>query len=397
MVGIDANISDDEDDAASDMTIVFPNVSSLDIHSIANRDIVQLNHVDGLTIYVHSIRKDEMFCDMLTKINSTEHHSKAIGPEENDVVLVKHSGDFTRAEIMKVDAMHITVKLIDFGKVINVKEVWEIPSPIMAYECMVLPLTLDLPGNLSNHESSAVENYLKKLLHNRFQIVAKEVGNLNPHQIVDLINITNGNSTVQLLSNYYEKRFFNIKNKRLSGTAFWIVENKNLENGIISCTELNDRPIFLQRCSDLNTRGDKELKHAEAYLPGKSELCLANILDDDGVSMWYRCQYQQTLTNNRAQVGLIDFGVSAIANIANIRKWCTDFDYDCLTIVCKLQATDSISIDLLDHTALNIFSSINADRLRKLGTIYEMFLGEGFFVQDENNEEQELVMLDLFA
>lgn len=367
-----------------------PSASMLAVHSVEKDDIVQLSHVDGATIYIHSLKKDSSFSEMLSKINEQSSYPKATEIQEGDVVLVEYSGDFTRAEVMKVDSL--TVKLIDFGKVIDVREVWEIPDSIMKYERMVVSLTLDLPDNLTIEESTAVQSYLQKLLHNRFRIVTKTTGDkITPQHVEDLINIRNGESTVNVLKGLIEKRFLHVSHKHVTGSSFCIVENKNVGHGFISCIMRDDRPNFVSLCSKLNAFGDTIL-HSGAYLPSKSEFCLVYIPDNDGTPMWYRCQYQQPLANDLCQVGLIDFGTSAIAKMADIRKM-TQFDDECMTFTCKIR-NDNISIDLLNQGLFGMFSEIETLKIRKHGQIYDIFIADSYFHLDDNIEEEELAVLD---
>lgn len=312
--------------------------------------------------------------------------------------MVKYSGDYTRAEIKNVEDDVVSVDLVDFGgeTKVPISNVRHISPNMLSYERMVLPVKLDLPEKLSVTEISAVNDYIKKFKHNRFKIVAKSPY-IGPNQIVDLIHIQSGGSmTAELMNGIIEKRYFmkDISRKRVNAVnvGLFIIENRNLSKRYITCVLQEDRPTFLSRVRDLTSFGSMVM-NAEAYLPSKFELCLALVPDDDGTHMWYRCQYQQPLANNFAQIGLIDFGVSATVEMKNIRQWESRFGYECLALLCKLR-NEEVSFDLLNQDLFGEYLEVDAVKIRPAADFHEVYISNTYFVMEDNFEEEQLELED---
>lgn len=84
--------------------------------------------------------------------------------------------------------------------------------------------------------------------------------------------------------------------------------------------------------------GREIAKAAPSHMPNKLELCLVLYPDDDGTEMCYRTQFQIELIDGRAQVGLIDYGVTATVEISNIREFHEQFSFGCFTFLGKIRA-----------------------------------------------------------
>lgn len=256
---------------------------------------------------------------------------------------------------------------------------------------------LQLPERLSEAEVSAVKGYLLKYKNNRFKIESK-APLIGSNQIVDLVHIQSGVSVIKELTNNgsIAKRYFmnDIHQKRVNvdDTSLFILDNKQIDKKFIACIESSDRPIFWSRLNDLSVFGNTVL-NAEPYLPSKFELCSALVTENE-IGMWYRCQFQLLLVNNRAQIGLIDSGVTEIADLRNIRKFESQFGYECLTLVCKLR-NDEISFDLLNQNLFEEGVDIVALKVRSVGNIHDVVIPITCFVMDDNFEEDILLAEDL--
>lgn len=102
-------------------------------------------------------------------------------------------------------------------------------------------------------------------------------------------------------------------------------------------------------------------------------------------SHWYRAQFHQILTES-AQVGLIDFGVQENVNKNNIRKFNPQFDYECISVMCKIRGDKYANMDLLNDALMSNGSRIVAKSIQPFNRdAHEVLLGdEYFFVENED-------------
>lgn len=189
---------------------------------------------------------------------------------------------------------------------------------------LVTPVKLKIPGNLSVDEKSAVANVLKKWQNNRFKVISTD--SIAPNTTVDLIHIVNNISLKNVCLQGIEKRWYGneIGKKQIDeckNVNLTIVDKVNLENnGFICCVLENDSVAFAQRMAELSDYAKRlcQLEQSTNYLPDENEMCLVMQEDEDGIELWYRAQYGQTLPHERAQVKLIDFDETAVVNKVNI-------------------------------------------------------------------------------
>lgn len=192
-------------------------------------------------------------------------------------------------------------------------------------------MKLKLPGNLSENENSAVLDILNKWKHNRFSV--QSTNTIAPNTIVDLVHIVNGMSLTKVCSDVIEKRWYidEIGKKSIGeckDVNLTIVEIESLSKGFICCVLQSDLAQFANQMGDLNKSGDTLRNSGNKYSPDKLEMCLVLYEDEAQEELWYRAQYQQSLVNERAQVGLIDFGISVFVDKSKIRKFDERFAYD---------------------------------------------------------------------
>lgn len=413
-------LSDDEDNTSiqSDDTMINESSGSvfggeffkpktlqyLDYAPIKNGDFVEISSIDGndgINIYIRSVKNDPAFVKLLKDINAPTKQKRLdiTSLKKDEIVLVKFEGDYVRAAV--VDEHKLTMKLIDIGLEVDVKseDIQSIPFNSFAEKIMVTPVRLKLPKNITADEITAVIDYMKKLKHKRFILDGSE--QIFPYAIVDLLHITSGQSILAKCMEQLEKRMFveDIPRKQinLENVDIYIVDNKYLSKGFVTCVLSMDIGIFASQTQALTEYGQSQLLGLAPYVPDHLELCLVLHPDEEGTPLWYRAQYQQQLSNDRAQVGLLDFGVSATVDAANIRKFNGRFAHELVSIVGKLR-NESISFDLLDLTQFGNFMIITAESIRFLGgERHEVFISEQYFEIDENYEEEILQIEDILG
>lgn len=253
---------------------------------------------------------------------------------------------------------------------------------------MAMPITLELPHNISEEEKSAVVICLKKSVNNRFKIVSK-FHQIVPNSVVDLISIVDGTSLATDCQKQIAKRFRidDIDCKKIiksQNIDLTVIDNEYLSKGICCFVQTNDLQTFANRSVELTEYG-KTLKSVNAYEPDRLEMCLVLYPDNDGTHVWYRAQFQQRLANGQARVGLIDYGVSAVIYMANVRMFDQRFAYERISFSATIKSIDGISIELLNTGLLDNFSRIQAEWLKILNSnCFEIGLSELYFFMEND-------------
>lgn len=405
------NVSDDDGDDTETLCddnesvdfdeIYKPSVDKLKAVLVRNGDFVEVTHVDDKwTIYIRPTNNDEEYVNLLKLLNDpvsigSRHEPSMLNLiREGCVVAAKFEGDFSRA--VQVDEN--TMQLIDIGAKIpkNLDEVMFITRQIFAYNRMAIQIQLKLPSSMSSDAVSAVENCLNRLKFNRFEIAGTQQ-TIEENSIVDLIFVRNGESLTKkcldLIRSVSKKMYISdLQQKRINGenVQLWIADNSNLAIGFVCCVRKEDTLLFSLRMSEI---AEYARDHNEPYVPDHLELCIAMMPDEQGEPLWYRAQYHQTLTNGRAQIGLIDFGNSVIVKSEDIRMFNEKFSYEIISFVGKLRNYD-ISIDLLNTNLFENYAFIVATKVSCIGNSKEIFLPPQYFVEDENVEEEMLQLED---
>lgn len=239
---------------------------------------------------------------------------------------------------------------------------------------------------MSSFEKSAVIDTLNKWKHNRFTVQSKD--SIVPNCIVELKHIVSGMTLKNACTAVIEKRWYmnEIGRKNISeckDVDLTIIDNENISKGFISCVLQSDLQQFATQMCELKAFGKTLRDSVGAYVPDKIEICLAPYEDENEEELWYRAQYQQSLVNGRAQVGLIDFGVSVVVDKSKIRKIDERFVYDRLSFIGKIRGTNS-SLDLLDLDFFANFNNITANIVKPIGESFEFHLGNNYFMNDED-------------
>lgn len=395
------NVSDDDEDdstdtisviSAGDLAIHKPNIKQISYCVMETNDIVELSFVQNhRNLFVRPVKYDEQFVNMMTTINRTITHqelSPTVKLKTDDVVLVRYSDDFCRGVIVDSASDTIQIQLLDFGQVITAKPIdirfsSDFTKAGMTRFC--IPVKLNVPEILSEDDKSAVIAQVKKFCHNRFQI-SSPCRRIEPNSVVDLLFLSNNESITDKCLLVIKKKFYisDIQQKNIDGDniALLIVENQNLHCGLISCVLKEDEQQFANRFTELTRFGRANSKQNEPYLPLHLELCIVLYPDPDGTECWYRAQYQQTFANNRAQVGLIDFGITVIVEASTVRVFEEQFAYNCLTIICKLRS--QVDMELLDDVQFANFNTIDVQQVKPMGKFHDIFLSEQFFVVEDD-------------
>lgn len=363
---------------------------------IANGDTVQLCHiVDYKRVFVRATKYDEQFCNLMMKINARPEKPLDTSVEKGDSVLVKHSGDLSRGVVIGFSPS-ISVQLIDLGAMKNVQteSLRKMSQDLTNDKRFAVPVELSLPERMSEMEETAVVQHLEKWKHNCFTIkVANQL--VLPNTPVQLLHIENG---ISLTKPCLQKRFYieDIHRKRINAenvTAV-VIEQEHLTKNFICCVLKSDFTIFVKQFNELLEYGRTILAHNHPYYPDNLELCLVCYPDEDQAPCWYRAQFQQRLFGNRAQVGLIDYAISAVVKMSDIRKFDAErFGYDQISLNCKLRS-ECISLDLLNTHVFQNFSEIDTKVIQPAGDFHELFLPDKYFFVDDNFEELLLTLED---
>lgn len=407
------NVSDDEDsqtvvgddyDSQSSNeendTIFKPKIGSLRFAPIQAGDIVELTHVaNDNQLYIRSTKHDVNYENILKRTNamiSEKRQPSFLEPIKNgDVVLVRYCGDYSRAVVLDKDER--SVELVDIGVTMNsnAKEIYFMTSDIsVCQDRMVTPVFLELP-KMSEEENTAVFELLKKSVHNRFIVHANNA--IRPNSTVNLVHITNGQSLAHLCQCKLRKicTIADIGSTKLNKSHninLTVIDSSHLDKGVISFVRTEDFQKFVDQSMAVTEFG-KSIAYTEPYKPEKSEICLALLPDDDGTIMWYRAQFQEELVNNKAQVALIDFHITAVVKMSNLRKL-NDFGFERISFFGKIRS-ENYSLDLLDRNAFAMFNNVTSILLEPVGDSFGIHFDDSYYIEDENYEEEILDFEDL--
>lgn len=402
----EVNVSDDEaanedsdDDSIS--TIInddskqhlAPTLNSLPYCDVNNNDVVQLTNIESDCIHIRAVKHDGAFVELMKVINGSKGKSSLNANEivqKDDLFLVSYCDDFSRCAIADNDEGALTVHLIDHGlriSSINITDLCHIPPKCTSIGRMVMPIKLQLPKNLSEEEKSTVNIVLKKFLNRRFKVVSKK--QVVPYSVIDLIGLSDEISLGIACQNSISKRFRfeDITCKKIVKTDnvdLIVIENMHLSSDICCFVLLSDLQTFAVRTTELTEFG-KTLKNVTAYKPDRLEMCLVLYPDEEGTEVWYRAQFHQYLANDRAQVGLIDFGILVIVKSCHIRMFQQQFGYERLSFTAKIRSVDGISRDLLNEQLFTNISQIHVEWLQFLNTqCFEIGLSEQYYFMEND-------------
>lgn len=336
---------------------------------------------DDNTVFVRPAGQDKRFERLMTKINQQVGRlRKLTRPTVAEHVIVEYCGDHCRGQITDHG-----IQLIDIG--INITSIkpnstYASPPFCRQYAKMAVPFYLALPNNMSETEKAAVDHRMVKMMNNIVNITSF-TPRIMPYTCVDLMGIGHD---LPLTSGCIEKRLYgrDIQTKQvmIEDALVHIVDNKHLPHSFISCVLDDDFIMFGERFVALCEYGET-CQNDPLYTADKSEICLV-MIPDGNIDIWYRAEHQALLAHDKAQVGLIDFGLSATVDVAYIRKLpIHEFQYECVTFTCKLRS-DDCSLSLLDTDQMQNFNRIVSLKIRPAGNgLHEIYLPEQYFLFDE--------------
>lgn len=356
--------------------------------AVKNGDFVELSHVDeNHTVHIRSVTHDKQYAHLLQQINKTKtsHVYTLFRLNIGDTVLGKLCGDYSRASVTNEHPLR--VQFIDIGleKDMLVTDLRYIRPEEFKVNRMVTPVRLNLPHNMTKEEKSAVLKVLKKWEHTRFKIESFE--EIAPDATVNLLSIRNGESLTNQCKNVIDKRWTvdDIGYKQIvprENVDLHIVDNQHLSTGFICCVLADDMISFSERCTKVADFGSTQIAHVP-YEPDKLEMCIVMSPDEDGTEFWYRAQFHQILTNERAQVGLIDFGCSAVVSMQNIRKFNESLLHERVSFIGKIRR-ENTSLELLNRGLFQNFFQVTATRLQPVNDKFEFHFDEHYFFEDDD-------------
>lgn len=382
------SMDDFDGDAFASDAYFKPKIDEMTFAEVKNGDIVELSSIeDHTTLYIRAIKHDEKMINMLAKMNKQKHNklSLFVPLKKNDIVLMKHAGDFTRASV--IDDERSTLRLIDIGTAVQFEadDVRYISPEVFVATILAVSVHLKLPIDLCQAEKTAVISHLAKQAHKRFMVCSSK-NLVEANDIIDLKNIQNNRSvTLECLGHVEVKMSItDIKTKKIRAqdVDLVIVDNSYLSKGFICCVLKEDAALFATQVKSLSDFGES-LASGEPYIPTKFELCLVCFPDENQERLWYRGQFQQILAGGKAQIGLIDFASEVIVSACDIKKMDRLHGYERISLICKIR-NDDISMDLLDHTQLEEYHFINATRIHPAGDAHEIYLSNDFFFLEQN-------------
>lgn len=180
----------------------------------------------------------------------------------------------------------------------------------------------DIKEDTEENEKIMMQAHLEELC-NSFKVLKLkgDKPEISAKDHVELFDLITNESISNVLNNMMVKRYRieDLDRKIINGNdvELMVIDFQKIDENIVTCIAKNDVNKLMECDEHLQHYGDS-VKTAPAYKPKVKELCLAKLKDEDG-DAWYRCQYQQELINNKAQVYCFDYGKTSNARENNIR------------------------------------------------------------------------------
>lgn len=278
-------------------------------------------------------------------IHATDQAQSIQGiPERNEIVLAPFEGQYYRALILSDnrDLDQMSVAFIDFGNTdwVSRKTLKNLPEDLIKYRRQPIRVFLkDVEKDVDEGESEKMKAYLKGLEYNEFKVKSK-TPIVATKSMVELIDMKTDKIVNKSVAKLAKERYFetHIEKKVLDaeGVTVLIIENRRLaKEAIVTCVLQSDGSSFSQQHEVIQTYGES-IKNDAAYSPRHLELCVVKILEEDE-PIWYRAQYQQQLVDGRAQVALIDYGVTENVLENDIRLFHKKLLFECLALTCSVK------------------------------------------------------------
>lgn len=236
-------------------------------------------------------------------------------------------GMYNRAMVVNSDKQAGTIKVgfPDFGNAEDVlfKMCKMLPAELQQHRRLVYPVSLKgIKEDVEPNEANTMKLHLDELCNSLKALKLKgDKPEIAAKDHVELFDLITNESISEALNKMAVKRYRieDLERKNANGTdvELMVIDMQNIDENIVTCIHKTDVNKLMACDENVQKYGDS-VKTAPAYKPKVKELCLAKIKDVDG-DAWYRCQYQQELVGNKAQVYCFDYGKTSNARENNIR------------------------------------------------------------------------------
>lgn len=303
--------------------------TGIDMASVSNGSEVFITHVKSYqAVYIRSAATDNEYSKLVNDIQIASEASPklTVYPGRNDIVMAPFDGMYYRAMVIKSNRDDGTVKVgfLDFGNADTVlcSRLKALPEELRNHRRLIIWVTVKgMKADITESEQAALEKHLHELMENGKGLLIKsdkqEIGQRDEVELYDMIT---NESLSEALNGLIQKRYIfeDLPRKicNASDINLMIICDR-IEENYVTCILKTDVDEFMTIDEKIQSFG-AAVKNAPAYKPNIKELCLVEIKEPEGY-IWYRCQYQQELVNEKAQVYAFDYGRIHKVEANNIR------------------------------------------------------------------------------
>lgn len=334
-------------DDSKPKTSTRPTIDQIEVTTIKDGDVIEVTAVlNHHSLYIRSMD----FNDEYVKLTQAVIHASATAlpitgiPEKNQIVLAPFEGAYYRALILSYDRDldQMSVAFIDYGNTdwISRKSLKNLSEDLLKHRRQPIRVFLkDVEKDVDDDEKANMKAYLKQLEYNEFKVKSK-----NPiiatKSTVELIDMKTDKIINKSVAKLAKERYFEtqIQKKQLDvecETVLIIESRRFAKEAIVTCVLQSDGTKFSEQHEVIQEYGES-IKNDGAYSPRHLELCVVKILEEDD-PIWYRAQYQQQLVDGRAQVALIDYGITDNVLENDIRVFNKKLVFECLALTCSVK------------------------------------------------------------
>lgn len=190
---------------------------------------------------------------------------------------------------------------------------------------------------------------------------------INGKDSVELFDLITNQSLSETFNGMVQKRYQieDLKQKVVNATNvdIMVIGPERIYENYVTSILKEDVDTFMHDDNVTQAFG-LSVKNAPAYKPKVKELCVVEIKEPEG-KIWYRCQYQQELVDDHAQVYCFDYGKIERVRANNIRVsifWL--FDFLCEAITSR--ALIIVKSFFLNSNEKNMFDFVRHRRSRRI-------------------------------
>lgn len=184
---------------------------------------------------------------------------------------------------------------------------------------------MSLKGVLDDYERHEMDNmvkHLEALMNDGTGLKLKgDNAEINGRDTVELYDLITNQSLGEVFNGMVQKRYrledLNQKVVNATNVDILAIGPERIYENYVTCILKEDVDTFMNDDAATQAFG-LSVKNAPAYKPKVKELCIVEIKEPEG-KIWYRCQYQQELVDDHAQVYCIDYGKIERVRTNNIR------------------------------------------------------------------------------